>query len=528
MNFSRLLMASVSGPALALAAFLLSGCAVGPDYTTPAAPEAKAYAPDGLPGKTAGIDSRSGAEQQFVAGSAIPAAWWELFRSTPLNKLLVRALEANPDLLAARASLREAEENLYAGEGAFFPSLDGSAGATRQKTSNNGSSGGNHVPYTLYNTSVSLSFPLDVFGGIRREVEGLEALKEMQRFELEAAYITLTGNVVTAAIQEASLRAQIVATQEIVASERKQLDLLKKQFDAGAVAKAAVLAQQTSLAQTLATLPPLEKQLAQTRHELSALAGQLPSEDLGATFDLADLHLPETLPVSLPSQLVEQRPDIKAATAQLHAATAAVGVATANMLPQITLTGGYGISATQLASLFSPGTALWSFGAGLLQPIFHGGELLHKKRASEAGLDRAMAQYQSTVLAAFQNVADALRAVQSDAEAYKAQVTAERAAADSLKLAEQQYAAGAISYLSLLTSQQALEQTKIARAQAEARRYADTAALFIALGGGWWNRDQEAGNAEAVPVEQNTEKEKETQAPGPLPLKRYNFGRRSL
>ena len=463
-------------------------------FQGPSPPSASAYSPDGLPVKTVGSDTQGGAAQTFAPGGDIPAAWWVLFRSEQLNRLILKALASNPDLQAAEASLREAQENLYASQGSLFPSLSGSADTTRRKAAQSGSgANGRDAPsFSLYNTSVSISYPLDVFGGIRRQIEGVEAQKNVQRYALEAAYITLTSNVVTTAIQEASLRAQIATTRDIIADERKQLELLKRQFELGAVAKVDVLTQESQLAQTLATLPGLERQLAQTRHLLAALIGQFPNEDIGATFDLNQLHLPETLPLSLPSQLVAQRPDVRAAAAQLQAASAAIGVATANMLPQFTLTGSYGLSATQMADLFSPGAALWSVGAGLLQPIFRGGELHHKKKASEAAYERAAAQYRSTVLAAFQNVADSLRALELNAEALKAQVAAERAAVDSLKLAREQFNAGAISYLSLLTAEQAHERTKIGLVQAQAARFADTAALFAALGGGWWNRPEAA------------------------------------
>ncbi len=493
---SRSKLSGPSRAALLLAtATLLSSCAVGPDFKKPAAPDVYAYNPNGLPVQTTDADTRGGTVQTFKPGEDIPGAWWTLFRSEQLNKLIAKALASNPDLQAAEASLREAQENLAASEGAFFPSIDGSLNTSRKKSSTVGTAAaGSSMPsFSLYNASVSVSYPLDVFGGIRRQVESVEAQRDVQKYARDAAYIALTSNVVTAAIQEASLRAQINATKEIIEDERKQLNLLKRQFELGAVAKAAVLAQEASMAQTLATLPPLEKQLAQTRHQLAALAGQFPSEELGAAFDLDQLSLPESLPLSLPSQLVEQRPDVQAAAAQLHAASAEVGVATANMLPQITLTGSFGVNAVQLANLFSPGAAAWNIGAGLLQPLFHGGELLHKKKASEAALDRAAAQYRSTVLTAFQNVADSLRALELDAEALRAQVAAERAAADSLKLAREQFNAGAISYLSLLTAEQTHEQTKIGLVQAQARRFADTAALFVALGGGWWNKDQGPG-----------------------------------
>ncbi len=469
---------------------LLAGCAAGPDFNPPQPPEVQAYAPRGLPEKTVAAAASNGAAQTFVPGGEIPAEWWKLFGSKALNGLITRALTANPDLQAAKASLREAQENLFAGQGAFFPSLDGSASVTRQENgSAGGISGGSLPAYTLYNTSVSVSYRPDVFGSVQRQVEGLEALKEAQRYELAAAYITLTGNIATAAIQEASLRGQLAATREIITYEKKQLNLLKMQLEMGSVAKAAVLAQEAQLAQTLATLPPLEYRLAQIRHQLAALAGQYPSEELNAAFNLSDLHLPETLPISLPSRLVAQRPDVQAATAQLHAASASIGVAAANRLPQITLTGSYGFAASRLDRLFEHDSNVWSLGAGLLQPIFRGGELLHNQRAAEAAFDRAAAQYRSTVLAAFQNVADVLRALETDAAALKAQVTAEQTAAASLELTRQQFEAGAVDYLSLLTAETTLTQTKIAHVQAEATRLADTAALFQALGGGWWHKE---------------------------------------
>jgi NodT family efflux transporter outer membrane factor (OMF) lipoprotein len=514
---------------MALPVLLLTGCAVGPDFEKPKAPDVQAYDVRGLPATTvgAGDGGAASAAQRFVPGAGIPSEWWVLFRSEDLNRLIEKALQANPDLQAAEAALREAQENVYASEGAFWPSLDGGMNATRKKTSNAGLSapGGSTPSFSIYNTSVDVSYPLDVFGGIRREVEGVEAQKDVQQFALEAAKITLTSNVVTAAIQEASLRAQIAATQEIADDERKQLGLLKQQFELGGIAKPAVLAQEATLAQTLTALPALEKQLAQTRHQLQALAGRFPSEELDARFTLESLYLPETLPLSLPSQLVEQRPDIQAATAQLHAASAAIGVATANMLPQITLTGSYGLSAVQLASLFAPGSAAWSIGAGLLQPLFRGGELLHQKRASEAAFDKAAAQYRSTVIGAFQNVADTLRALESDADALKAQVAADRSAEDSLKLAREQFKAGATSYLSLLTSEQTRDQARIALVQAQARRFADTAALFQALGGGWWH--QKTDDRSQMSGEQGLngviKSKYDAPAEAEPPVKKYNF-----
>jgi NodT family efflux transporter outer membrane factor (OMF) lipoprotein len=349
--------------------------------------------------------------------------------------------------------------------------------------------------FTLTTGSLSVSYGLDVFGGSRRAIENAEAEADYQRFELEASYLTITSNVVAAAIQEASLRAQIAATQEIIDAQTQLLNVLQKQFELGGASRAGVLAQQATLAATQATLPNLQKQLAQQRILLGALAGRLPNNEIAQTFDLTALQLPADLPLSLPSKLVEQRPDIQASEAQFHAASAEVGVAIAAMLPQITLSGSIGNTVLDAASLFS-GPGIWSLGAGIAQPIFHGGQLLHQKRAAEAAFDAAAAQYRGTVVAAFQNVADALRALQSDAQALAAQVEAERSANDSLAITRSQYQAGAVNYTTLLTAETTYQQAHINRVLAQATRYADTAALFQALGGGWWNRADVAQKSE--------------------------------
>jgi NodT family efflux transporter outer membrane factor (OMF) lipoprotein len=476
------------------AATLVAGCAVGPNFRRPAAPEVDGYTREPLPAQTASAETPGGAAQRFVPGQDIPGQWWTLFRSPQLNALIEQALKANPDLQAAQAALREAKENVYAQRGALFPAVDATASASRQKSSI--ASATPSSIYNLYNASVSVSYTLDLFGGTRRRVEALAAQAEDQRFQLEAAYLTLTSNMVTAAVQEASLRAQIAATQDIIKIQSEQLDVLQRQFELGAVSRAAVLAQQATLAQTQATLPPLEKQLAQVRNQLTALAGRFPSQDGGETFDLPSLQLPQDLPLSLPSQLVEQRPDVRSAEARLHEANAEIGVATANMLPQLTLSADLGSAALEAGKLFSAGTAVWSIASSLTQPIFQGGTLLHKKRAAVAAHDQAAAQYRSTVLSAFQDVANALRALQSDADALKTQVAAERSAADSLAITQRQFQLGAVSYLSLLDAQRTYQQARIALVQAQATRYADTAALFQALGGGWWNRSDVAADGD--------------------------------
>jgi NodT family efflux transporter outer membrane factor (OMF) lipoprotein len=334
---------------------------------------------------------------------------------------------------------------------------------------------------------LNVSYPLDVFGGIRRQVEAAEANEDYEHYELAAAYITLTSNVVTAAVQEASLRAQIAATQQIIDIEADELKVLREQLSLGGVAGGAVLAQEATLAQARTSLPPLQKQLDQTRNQLAALAGRLPSEDIGATFELSQLTLPRELPLSLPSKLVEQRPDIRAADAQLHQASAEVGVALANEFPQVSITGSFGNVGSPAGALLNPGVGIWSIGGSVAQTIFDGATLLHKERAAVAAFDQAAAQYKSTVIGAFQDVANAIRALQADADSLAAAAAAEDAANKSLALSREQYQVGAIPYTALLTAEQLAQQAAVTRAQAQAARYADTAALFQALGGGWWN-----------------------------------------
>jgi NodT family efflux transporter outer membrane factor (OMF) lipoprotein len=478
-----------------IAPLLLCGCAVGPDFTPPDAPATDRYTAGPLPAQTASAAIPGGAPQHFVVDRDIPGEWWALFHSAALDALVKEALAANPNLTAAQAALRQAQELRKAGEGAFFPLVQGGFAGSRNKTPTGAltpAASTNNPYYNLYTPQLSVSYVPDVFGATRRTVEGLAAQEEAQRFALEAAYLTLTSGVVAAAVGEAELRDQIAATEEIIRAQRESLDILRRQKTLGQAAGADVAAQEAALAQAAATLPPLQKQLAQQRDLIAVLVGRLPSNQPAASFTLASLQLPQDLPVSLPSKLVGQRPDIAAAQENLHAAGAAVGVAIANMLPQVTLTGNYGLSALAVGSLFGPGTAFWSIAGGLTQPIFDGGALLHKKRAAEAGLEEAAAQYRATVLTAFQNVADTLEALKSDADALAAAVKAEVAAKASLDIAKRQLALGSVSYLALLNAEGTYEQAVVNRVQAQAVRLADTAALFQALGGGWWNRQDVA------------------------------------
>ncbi len=477
-----------SAAAFAASLLVLGACAVGPDFAPPPAPPVSGYTPD-TPTTTASAEVAGGAAQHFAIGRDIPAEWWKVFHSKEIDALIAEALRENPSLQAAQAALWQAKETLYASGGKLLPAVDANASVSPQQFSpaEFGQTGSPQV-FTLYQATVNVSYAPDVFGGQRRQIEANAAQAEYERFELEAAYLTLTSNVVTAAVQEASLRGQIVATQEIIKAQTDQLVVVRHQFEAGAANRADVLTQESEVATTEATLPPLQKQLEQQHHVLLALIGHFPNEPRRENLTLASFHLPTSLPVSLPTQLVEQRPDVRAAQSQLHQAGALIGVAVANRLPQFSLTASYGSAALTAATLFGPGTAIWTLGAAAAQPIFHGFTLLHQERAARAAFDMADAQYRSTVLTAFKNVADALRALQYDAATLKAQQHAVRAASETFDLTRGQYRLGAVTYIILLNAQRSYQQALLALVQAQAARYADTAALFAALGGGWWNR----------------------------------------
>jgi NodT family efflux transporter outer membrane factor (OMF) lipoprotein len=471
---------------------LLTACAVGPDFKPPAAPDATAFTKSSLPDATESADIAGGEAQRFMPGMDIPGDWWRLFHSDDLDALVRDALKANPTLEAAQNALRVAMENVRAQQGAYYPAIGANLAASRNK----GSAvlaptlNSNELLYSLYQAQIGVSWTLDIFGANRRQVETLQAQADAQRLQLRATYVALTTNVVAAAVQEASLRAQITATQAVVMNVSDALAIIRRQNALGQVAGAEVAAEEAALAQAQQALPPLQKQLAQERDLLTALAGRLPTDEIEQTFQLMGLDLPEALPISLPSKLVQQRPDIMIAEANLHAASAQVGVATAAEFPNITLTAFDGSVATKLGQLFAPGSGFWSLGAGLTQPIFQGGMLEHRRRAAEAAYDQAASVYRNTVLTAFQNVADVLHALEYDAEALKAAVATETAATRSLEIARRQVELGQAQYLALLTAQQTYQQALSNRVQAQANRYADTAALFQALGGGWWNSDR--------------------------------------
>jgi NodT family efflux transporter outer membrane factor (OMF) lipoprotein len=488
-----------AGAALTAASLsLLASCAVGPDFKAPPAPANAAFVPAGqLPAQTAATEVAGGQAQRFVDGLDIPGQWWTLFQSAPLNALMDRALANNPTLEAAQAALRQANETVAAQRGAYYPSVSATAETQRQKSSGAafGLPGVGSSIYTLNSASVNVSYTLDAFGGVRREVEALQAQADYEKFSLEASYLSLTANIVTAAVSEASLRAQIKATDDIARSQQQQLDITQRRVTAGAASRADVLQQQSILQGTLATLPPLRSQLAQARNQLTAYVGALPSDYSPDEFNLDSLTLPADLPVTLPSKFVEQRPDVRQYSALLHQATAQIGVATANMLPQITLSGSYGGEAARFADIFNPASVVWSLAASATQPLFKGGQLLHQRRAAVAAAQEAAANYKATVVTAFQDVSNTLYALQSDADALAAQTSAARSAADSLTLVQAQYKSGGASYVQVLSSEQSYQTAAVALVKARAQRYADTAALFQALGGGWWNRTDVAANS---------------------------------
>jgi NodT family efflux transporter outer membrane factor (OMF) lipoprotein len=512
----------------ALSAALTASCAVGPNFHRPTPPTASGYSPAPMAETTASAPGVAGGDQQrFVMGRDIPFAWWTQFGSPKLDALVAKALAANPTLPAAQAALRQTQEQVAAQRGFFYPTITPDFNAERQQLA--GNLGGNSpgiqgngstistfqnpngpspfngpVTYNFYTAQVGISYAPDVFGANRRQVESLQAQADLLRYQMEATYITLASEVVAAALQEASLQSQIEATDANIDDNQKALDILREQFRQGYVMRIDVAAQESALAQAKALLPPLQKQLEQTHDLIRALVGGLPSDDVDLTFDLDQLTLPQALPVSLPAKLIDQRPDVRAAEEQMHSASAQVGVAIAARLPQFNITAAYGGAASEVSQLFSTGGPFWSLVGDTAVTAFDGGALRHRQRAAEQGLIQARAQYRSTLITAFQNVADTLHAIQSDADAMVAASQAETAAKVTLDVTRSQYQQGYVNYQTLLSADAAYQQAVVTRVLAQTNRYGDAAALFQALGGGWWNRDpapqKTAQNDAAAPV----------------------------
>ena len=493
---------------------VIGGCAVGPDFKRPEAPKAAGYTPAPLPATTASVAGIAGAAQDFSTERDIPAEWWTLFQSPALDALIKRAFAASPTIASAQAALAEAQENVYAQQGLFYPTVQASYSPSRTKIAGNlggnspGVQGNGSVISTVQNTpaaqggtapfnapviynfhtaQLTVGFVPDIFGANRRQVESLQAQADAQHFQLEATYITLASNVVAAAIQEASVKAQIAALKQIIDSNTRSLDILRRQLQSGYAGQLDVAAQESALAQSEEQLPALEKQLAQTQDLIRVLAGNTPDQDVSESFELESFQLPQELPLSLPSRLVEQRPDVRAAEEQLHAACAEVGVAEADRLPQFSINATAGGEASQFSQMFWDSGKFFSVIGSISQTLFDGGTLKHKQRAAEQALIQADAQYRSTALTAFQNVADTLHAIYADADTLKAATVAEQAARHTLDITRRQQHAGYAGYLALLTAEQNYQQAEMALVQAEAGRLGDTAALFQAHGGGWWN-----------------------------------------
>lgn len=497
--------------AASCAALLLASCAVGPDFVQPAAPDVGGYTAETLSSRTSATDTKFGQSQHFVIGEEIPAEWWRAFQSPAINALVKKALEANPNLQSTIASLRAAKELVYAQQGKYFPFIQGNFSPSRQLVASEVSSpltNGSNL-FNLYTTQVAVSYTFDTWGLNRRSVESLQALSDFQAFQVEAAYLTLVSNVISAAIQEAALRGQIDATNQLIEVNKKMLGILRHQLQTGYENQIDVAAQEAALAQISATLPPLRKALAQQRDLIAALTGRFPSQEPIEKLKLADLHLPTNLPVSVPAQLIEQRPDVRSVEEQLHSAGALVGVAQANMLPNLTVSANSGYTSASLASLFTGPALFWTVAGSVTQPLFDGLTLLHTERAAQGVYQQAAWNYRTTVVGALQNVADSLRAIQNDADALKAAHEFEKAAKISLTLSQQQMQTGQANILFLLNAQIVYQQAVLQVVAAQAARLSDSVALYAALGGGWRNRlvppapEQvfEAANGRARPLD---------------------------
>jgi NodT family efflux transporter outer membrane factor (OMF) lipoprotein len=483
-------LATGSRRAAALASsFILAACAVGPDYHRPALPDSASYGADAVSPASSTSAGETGGTLQLVSDLDIPAQWWEIFHSSDLDALVERALKDSPTIEAAKAALRAAREQVRAQRGAYYPTVSASIQPSHQSfapTLASPTQAGNSI-YNLTTTQVSVSYTPDLFGANERTVESLVAQADEQRYELEAARLTLASNVVLAAIQDALLRAEIDESGAIILDQRQLLASFQRQHELGQASDADMAAQNALLAQAEATLPPLQKQFRINRDLMLSLLGRTPGEPLDVRFDFESLTLPDKLPLSLPAQLVEHRPDVRIAEEELHDASAQVGIAVAARLPNVQIEATGGSAALGLLPSFNNAANFWSIAGTLTQPIFDAGTLLHKQRAAEAALDQAAALYRGTVVGAFQNTADALHALWTDADGLRDADTAEIAARKSLEIARRQLDLGDLSRLAVIAAEQAEDQAKLALLQARANQYSDVAALFQALGGGWWN-----------------------------------------
>ncbi|HXX53987.1 MAG TPA: efflux transporter outer membrane subunit [Thermodesulfovibrionales bacterium] len=489
---SRHAAKKVTGYAVGAICFLsvidMMGCTVGPDFVRPEPLPVKHYTQQAEPTTTIPADGQA---QRFEEGAAVIAEWWRLFNSSKLDDVIKEAVANNQTLQAAQARLRQSQDNLRAGYGVFYPQVDVGFEAARLKASQVNISGtpGSSI-FNLYTLTGTISYALDVFGGNRRVVESLQAQEDFQRYTVLGTYLALTGNVVNTVIAAVTYGAQIEATEQIISAEKEQIEIAEAQAEAGTVPYMNVLSIKAQMAATEATIPQLKQKLSQAKHLLAALVGHTPAEWAAPHVDLADLELPTDLPITLPSELVRQRPDILAAEAQLHSASAEIGVATAALFPSFTLNGTAGLNNTSISDLLKSSGSFWSLGANIAAPLFHGGTLVSQRQAAIDAYEESQANYRQTVLSAFTQVADTLRALEHDAETLHAQSQALSAAEEALMLTQANYQAGIANYLQVLIANGQYHQAKLGYLQALAQRFQDTVALFIALGGGWWNADE--------------------------------------
>ena len=480
-----------------LAAMLatLGACAVGPNFVRPAPLDADRYTAEPMPAATVAADAHA---QRFTAGAALDADWWRLFKSAQLDAVVQQALANNPTLQASEASLRQSQHKLRAGYGVFFPQVGAELDAARERIAP--LEQGLQTPPSVFNLitlSGTIGYALDIFGGERRTVEGLKAQVDYQRYASKAAYLTLSANVVNTSIARAAYVAEVRATEQLIELQKQQLKSTEVEVRAGTAAYSDVLSLRRLIAANQATLAPLKQQISQTGDLLATLEGTVPSNATLPDIDLTGLSLPVDLPVSLPSDLARQRPDILSSEAELHAASANIGVATAAMFPSVSLSATYGAAGSSFGTLSAANDRFWSIGPSATIPVFQGGTLWYGRKAAIDAYQVAQATYRQTVLDAFAQVADALKALEHDAQALQAQVDAQRAAGEALKLLQVNYGAGLVAYLEVWAADVQFHEATIAYLQAVAQRYQDTVALFVALGGGWWNQPRPTNPPEA-------------------------------
>ncbi len=484
----HILRASLIATALAVAG---TGCTtVGPNFKPPPAPTVMRYtSPDE---RTApDPDAGSAPPQTIALGEKVTADWWTLFRSPDLDGLVKQAIAGSPTLDSAEARLTEAREGVVEARSALYPQIgfNASIAGDKQSLSTFGlPSSAFPLPdsYELFQFGPSASYTLDLFGGTRRKIEQQAALADFQGDQLDAAYLTLTGDTVTQAIRVASVRAQLKALSDILAIDQQNLELVQTERKTGTVPDSDVVTAESQLATDKTLRPDLDQQLSVAKHALAVLTGRAPGGWSPPDFDLSALTLPSELPVSLPSDLIHQRPDILAAESLLHASSARIGIATAQLYPEITLSAGLSASSLNGGALFDPSGLVWSIAGGLTQPIFDGGRRKAQRRAALADFKASAADYKQTVLLSFGQVADVLQALTHDADLLASQQRALELASESERLQRINYGAGGVGLIDLLDAQRQYQQARLGYVRAQAQRYQDTIQLLVAMGGGWW------------------------------------------